>query len=154
MKHSNTLYVSLDVYKESIAVAYAAEDRNSEVISLGSIDTRQCDIDQDAHRQRTRGTDVAAGSKEPAAVPERIGGVLPPHRGAAFGVAKAITETPYKLARIIYAMLKPGRRTLAQGLEAYEAAYRERLLWNLKRKAGTLGYELRPLEGRGKAAAV
>jgi transposase len=46
MKHSNTLYVSLDVYKESIAVAYAAEDRNSEVISLGSIGTRQCDIDQ------------------------------------------------------------------------------------------------------------
>jgi hypothetical protein len=27
-------------------VAYAAEDRNSEVISLGSIGTRQCDIDQ------------------------------------------------------------------------------------------------------------
>ena len=46
MKHSNTLYVGLDVHKESIAVAYAAEDRNSEVISLGSIGTRQCDIDQ------------------------------------------------------------------------------------------------------------
>jgi hypothetical protein len=43
---------------------------------------------------------------------------------------------------------------MAQGLEAYEVAYRERLLWNLKRKAGALGYELRPLEGRGKAAAV
>jgi hypothetical protein len=45
MKHSNTLYVGLDVHKGSIAVAYAAEDRNSEVISLGSIGTRQCDID-------------------------------------------------------------------------------------------------------------
>jgi hypothetical protein len=45
MKHSNTLYVGLDVHKESIAVAYAAEDRNSEVISLRSIGTRQCDID-------------------------------------------------------------------------------------------------------------
>jgi hypothetical protein len=33
MKHSNTLYVGLDVHKESIAVAYAAEDRNSEIIS-------------------------------------------------------------------------------------------------------------------------
>jgi hypothetical protein len=45
MKHSHTLYVGLDIHKESIVVAYAAEDRNSEVISLGSIGTRQCDID-------------------------------------------------------------------------------------------------------------
>jgi hypothetical protein len=101
-----------------------------------------------------RGTDVAAGGKEPAAVPERIGSVLPPHRSAAFGVAKAITATAYKLARIIYAMLKPGKAYVAQGLEAYQAAYRERLLRNLKLKAGALGYELRPLEGRGQAAAV
>jgi hypothetical protein len=39
---------------------------------------------------------------------------------------------------------------VAQGLEAYEAAYRERL----KFKAGALGCELRPLEGGGKTAAV
>jgi transposase len=72
---------------------------------------------------------------------------------AAFGMAKAITATAYKLARIIYAMLKYGMAYVAQGREAYEAAYRERLLRNLKRKAGALGYELTPVEGRGEAAA-
>ncbi|MGH8646833.1 MAG: IS110 family transposase [Gammaproteobacteria bacterium] len=46
MNHSNTLFVGLDVHKDSIAVAYAAEDRNSEVICLGTIGTRQCAIDK------------------------------------------------------------------------------------------------------------
>jgi transposase len=47
MKNSSTtLYVGLDVHKESIAVAYAPEERGAEVISLGTIGTRQCDIDK------------------------------------------------------------------------------------------------------------
>ena len=45
-KSSKTLYVGLDVHKESIAVAYAPEDRGAEVVSLGPIGTRQCDIDK------------------------------------------------------------------------------------------------------------
>jgi len=43
---SKTLYIGLDVHKESIAVAYAPEDRSAEVVSLGPIGTRQCDIDK------------------------------------------------------------------------------------------------------------
>lgn len=43
---SKTLYVGLDVHKESIAVAYAPEDRGAEVISVGAIGPRQCDIDK------------------------------------------------------------------------------------------------------------
>ena len=43
---SKTLYVGLNVHKESIAVAYAPEDRGAEVVSLGPIGTRQCDIDK------------------------------------------------------------------------------------------------------------
>jgi transposase len=46
MQQSRTLYVGLDVHKESIAVAYVAQDHGAEVISLGTIGTRQCDIDQ------------------------------------------------------------------------------------------------------------
>ena len=38
---SKTLYVGLDVHKDSIAVAYAPEDRGTEVVSLGTIGTRQ-----------------------------------------------------------------------------------------------------------------
>jgi transposase len=45
MGHSTTLYVGLDVHQESIAVAYAPEERGAEVVFLGTIGTRQCDID-------------------------------------------------------------------------------------------------------------
>ena len=46
MPHSSTLFVGLDVHKDSIAVAYARETRGAEVIFLGRIGTRQCDIDK------------------------------------------------------------------------------------------------------------
>ena len=58
------------------------------------------------------------------------------------GVPKAITATAYKLARIIYAMLKHGTEYAAQGMEAYETAYRERQLRHLKRLAEDLNMEL------------
>src|SRR5499433_3920898 len=45
MHQSSTLYVGMDVHKESIAVAYVAKDHDAEVISLGTFGTRQCDID-------------------------------------------------------------------------------------------------------------
>jgi transposase len=45
MPHSSTLYVGLDVHKDSIAVAYVARDHDAEIIYLGTIGTRQCDID-------------------------------------------------------------------------------------------------------------
>ena len=46
MRQSSTLYIGLDVHKDSIAVAYVAQEHGAEVISLGAIGTRQCDIDQ------------------------------------------------------------------------------------------------------------
>ena len=46
MPQSSTLYVGLDVHKESIAVAYVAQEHGAEVISLGTVGTRQCDIDK------------------------------------------------------------------------------------------------------------
>src|SRR5919109_3025982 len=45
MHHSSTLFVGLDVHKDSIAVAYASEARDTEVVFLGRIGTRQCAID-------------------------------------------------------------------------------------------------------------
>ena len=45
MHQSSTLYVGMDVHKESIAVAYVAKDHDAEVISLGTFGPRQCDID-------------------------------------------------------------------------------------------------------------
>ncbi|MGH8569196.1 MAG: IS110 family transposase [Gammaproteobacteria bacterium] len=46
MKHSSTLYVGLDVHKESIAVAYVSDAKDAEVLYLGAIGTRQSDIDK------------------------------------------------------------------------------------------------------------
>ena len=44
MNQSSTLFIGLDVHKESISVAYVADDRRAEVIYYGTIGTRQCDI--------------------------------------------------------------------------------------------------------------
>jgi transposase len=46
MSQSSTLFIGMAVHKESIAVAYVAQEHGAEVIYLGTIGTRQCDIDQ------------------------------------------------------------------------------------------------------------
>ena len=52
---SKTLYVGLDVHKDSIAVAYAPEDRGADVVPLGAIGTRQCDIDKLIRKLQSKG---------------------------------------------------------------------------------------------------
>jgi transposase len=46
MHQSSTLYVGLDVHKESIAVASVAQEHGAEGVSLGTIGTRQCDSEK------------------------------------------------------------------------------------------------------------
>ena len=46
MSQSSTLYIGMDVHKDTIAVAYVAKDHHAEVVYLGTIGTRQADIDQ------------------------------------------------------------------------------------------------------------
>src|SRR5713226_5052247 len=55
MAHSSTLFVGLDVHKETIAVAYVAEEREAEVVFLGTIGTRQCDIDKLLRKLQAKG---------------------------------------------------------------------------------------------------
>ena len=45
MSQSSTLFIGMDVHKDTIAVAYVAQDHGAEVTYLGTIGTRQCDID-------------------------------------------------------------------------------------------------------------
>ena len=54
-KSSRTLYVGLDVHKDSIAVAYAPEARDADVVALGTIGTRQCDIDKVIRQLQSKG---------------------------------------------------------------------------------------------------
>ena len=44
----------MDVHKDSIAVAYVAQDHGAEVTYLGSIGTRQCDIDQLVRKMQSK----------------------------------------------------------------------------------------------------
>jgi transposase len=46
MHQSSTLYVGMDVHQESIAVAYVAKAYGAEVVSLGTVGTRQGDLDR------------------------------------------------------------------------------------------------------------
>src|SRR5262249_40075893 len=46
MAQSSTLFIGMDVHKETIAVTYVAQEHGAEVTSLGTIGTRQGDIDQ------------------------------------------------------------------------------------------------------------
>jgi transposase len=45
MSQSSTLFIGMDVHKDSIAVAYVAQDHGAEVTYLGAIGTRQGDMD-------------------------------------------------------------------------------------------------------------
>jgi hypothetical protein len=50
-------------------------------------------------------------------------------------------------------MLEHGAAYVTQGLEAYETAYRERLVKNLRRKARELWYKLTPHGGEAPQPA-
>jgi transposase len=58
MHQSRPLYVGLDVHKESIAVAYVAKAHGAEVVSLGTLGTRQCDIDQRLRRLQSKSSQL------------------------------------------------------------------------------------------------
>jgi hypothetical protein len=60
------------------------------------------------------------------------------------GAPKAVVATARKLAERVYRLLKYGAEYVCQEIEAYEAAYRARLVKGLARKAAALGYRLEP----------
>lgn len=55
MAHTSTLFIGLDVHKETIAVAYVAEEREAGVVSVGTIGTRQKDIDTLIRKLQAKG---------------------------------------------------------------------------------------------------
>src|SRR5262249_25992562 len=54
MSQSSTLFIGMDVHKESIAVAYVAQEHGAEGASLGTMGTRQCDIDQLIRKRQSK----------------------------------------------------------------------------------------------------
>jgi transposase len=55
MAQASTLFIGLDVHKETIAVAYGLEEREAELVFLGTIGTRQCDIDKLIRKLQAKG---------------------------------------------------------------------------------------------------
>ena len=58
MPQSSTLYVGMAAHKASIAVAYGAQAHGAEVVSLGTVGTRQCDIDKLLRHLRSKRTQL------------------------------------------------------------------------------------------------
>jgi hypothetical protein len=58
---SKIVFVGLDVHKDSISVAYAPADRGADVVSLGAIGTRQCDIDKLVRKLKAKGGRLEVG---------------------------------------------------------------------------------------------
>jgi transposase len=56
MPQSRTLSIGMDVHKDSLAVAYVAQELHAEVISLGASGTRQGDIDQLIRKMQSKST--------------------------------------------------------------------------------------------------
>ena len=54
MSQSSTLFIGMDVHKETIAVAYIAQDHGAEVTDLGTMGTRQCDIAQLVRKMQSK----------------------------------------------------------------------------------------------------
>jgi len=54
MDQRTTLFVGLDVHKDSIAVAHVVEDRSADVLCVGAIGTRQSDIDALVRRLQSK----------------------------------------------------------------------------------------------------
>jgi transposase len=60
------------------------------------------------------------------------------------GGPKALVATARKLAERVYRLLRYGQEYMRQSEQAYEAAYHERLVKAMARKAAKLGYKLVP----------
>jgi len=64
---------------------------------------------------------------------------------ARLGAPKAITATAHTLARLVYSLLTHGTASVPQGMEEYEAQYRDRKVKAMARQAQAFGSTLVPL---------
>ena len=56
MSQSRTRFLGMEVHTDAIAVASVAQEHGAEVASLGTIGTRQCDIDQRIRKMPSKAT--------------------------------------------------------------------------------------------------
>ena len=68
---------------------------------------------------------------------------------ARLGTPKASTATAHQRARLLYSLWQQGRADVHQGLDAYEAPYRERQVTVRAQPAKALGSTLVPRAAQG-----
>src|SRR5437870_12485475 len=61
MAHTSTLFIALAVHKETLAVASVGAEREAEVIALGTIGTRQKDLDALVRKRQGKGKPLHFG---------------------------------------------------------------------------------------------
>jgi transposase len=58
MRQSRTLDIGMDVHNDSMAVAYITPEHDAEVIYLGTLGTRHCDIDHLIRKMHSTATQL------------------------------------------------------------------------------------------------
>jgi transposase len=83
MKKHATLFVGLDVHKDSISVAHVPEDRHAEVTYVGRIGTRPSDVDRLIRRLEEKAV-------APSLIPRKPGGHVKTDRRDAVDLARLL----------------------------------------------------------------
>ena len=153
LHQSRTLYVGVDVPKESIAVAYVAQAHGADVVSLGTVGTRQCAIDTRSRplqsKSQPRVCVYAAGPGgswlyRSLTKTGDVGGVVAP----AWMPKKAADrgKPDRRDARQLARLMRSGDLTPVSGPAGHDAALRD-----LRRARAETRHALQPAKFRRKA---
>ncbi len=125
---SKMLFVGLDVHKDTIAVAYAADDRGAEVVSLGMIGTRQCDNVEAARRSPTSCAALAAVEERQKAAGGLVGLRTWTISLAGQVISVAVRGSPGRMTRaaIVFPSPRRGRRSGGDGRRLRPVGQRRR----------------------------
>jgi transposase len=147
MAQSRTLYVGMEVHKESIAVAYGAQEYGAAVISLGTVGTRQCESAKLLRQWQSQSTPLvlvyAAGPcgswlerylpkkghgcwvVAPSLIPQKTGDRVKTDRRDAIQVARLMrsgARTPVDVPAVQDAAMRDLSRARAETLHALKTA--------------------------------
>src|SRR6266516_1380356 len=161
MSQSRTLYVGMDVHKETMAVASVAKDHDAEVVSLGTFGTRQCDIDHLMRKLQSKAKhlvfvyeagpcgyglyrsltkkDSVGWVVAPSLIPKRAGDRFTTDRRDAMPLARLMRSgdlTPVDVPAVDDAAIRDLRRAREETLRDLKAA-------TLRRKAFVLRHDIR-----------
>ena len=164
MPQSRTLYVGMDVHKESIAVAYGGQDHGAAVLSLGTVGTRQCDLAKLIRHLQSKRTPLVfvdeagpcgswlsrsltqkgevCGVVAPSLMPQKAGDRVQTDRRDARQLARLLRSgdrTPVSVPAVDDAAIRDLRRAREETLRDLQAATRRRTAFVLRHAIRSTG---------------